>query len=90
MVLKLRVCVIATSILLHKRTSKSRKTTPPLNPQQPTSETFAENVKRAHVQAAIWHASTDQYPPNIDPTLYRWKQDEINKVPTPIGIQLRP
>ena len=37
----------------------------------PTSEVFEENVKRAHLQCAIWRRAL-QEPPNLDPTDYGW------------------
>lgn len=44
----------------------------------PTSEVFEENVKRAHLQCAIWKRAL-QEPPSLDPTQYGWIKDEGTK-----------
>ena len=70
----------------YRRTSKARKTAPPLCTLLPTHETFSENVKRAHFQSAVSLSAMSQNPPNLYPTKYRWEQDEINEVLCLIGI----
>ena len=69
----------------YSRASKAGKTAPPLFSLPPTHETFSENVKRAHFQSAVWLSSMSRNPPNLDPTKYRWEQDEINEVLCLIG-----
>ena len=49
------------------RTSKARKTAPPLCSLPPTHETFSENVKRAHFQSAVWLSAMSPNPPHLDP-----------------------
>ena len=68
------------------RTSKARKTAPPLCSLPPTHETFSENVKRAHFQSAVWLSAMTLNLPNLDPTKYGWEQDKINEVLCLIGI----
>ena len=55
------------------RTSKARKTAPPLCSLPPTHETFSENVKRAHFQSAVSLSAMSPNPPNLDPTKYGWE-----------------
>lgn len=60
----------------------------------PTSEAFAENVKRAHYQAIGWRSLEDNNPPDIDPTEFGWRKDEKTKslhpVPLPDNTELAP
>ena len=50
-----------------------------------TSESFRENVKRAHLQCAIWKRAL-QEPPNVDPTGYGWERDEEKKSFEPVTL----
>ena len=48
---------------------------PKLMSLSPTSEAFAENVKRAHFQAFIWKAALSEDPPHLDATEFGWSRD---------------
>ncbi|KAG0723714.1 hypothetical protein GWK47_042085 [Chionoecetes opilio] len=76
------------------KTGKGYTSTPKLCSLPPTSETFEENVKRAHHQASIWRAVKDADPPELDVEKYGWKKDETNRslVPTtvPDTVSLAP
>ena len=72
-------------VLVHK-TSKARKTAPPLQFLPPTDKSFKEHVKRAHLQAMVWYATMKAGSPAVDPTLYGWSRDELNKALLPIDL----
>ena len=68
------------------RRGKSCALMPKLCSLPPTTESFQENVKRAHLQTAKWKAALDPDPPVMDPTEYGWIKDEATKslVPTTV------
>ena len=41
----------------------------------PTKESFIENVKRVHFQAALWRNVDGHLPPACDPVKFGWKKD---------------
>ena len=41
-----------------------------------TKEAFKENVKRAHIQTAIWKSALESEPPALDPVDFGWERDE--------------
>ena len=57
-------------------------------------ESFAENVKRAHLQACVWTKATELDPPELNPVHYGWEKDEatnsLNPVMLPKNIKLAP
>ena len=61
---------------------KTARKAPPLCSLPPTTAAFKENVKRAHLQAAIWINATDD-PPNVDSTEYGWDRNDELKVLLP-------
>ena len=61
-------------------------TMPKLCSLPPTNESFEENVKRAHLQTAIWKSALDLEPPDLNPMLYGWSKDEIAKSLVPITV----
>lgn len=69
-------------------------TAPKLPTLPPTTEAFAENVKRAHLQTVIWKSATSYDPPALDPTEYGYTKNEELKIllPTtvPCGVKLAP
>lgn len=71
-------------------TSKMRKrnitSAPKLHTLPPTSESFAENVKRAHLQAAVWLSADSGDPPVIDPTELGWTRDEPSRCLVPVSL----
>ena len=48
-------------------------------------EAFKENIKRAHLQCAIWRKAL-QEPPSLDPTEYGWLKDEETKSMQPVML----
>jgi hypothetical protein len=52
----------------------------------PTTEAFQENVKRAHLQAAVWKHALDLDPPSLDSTENGYVREESSKslLPKPI------
>ena len=60
----------------------------------PTSESLAENVKRAHLQACVWTQATELDPPELNPVDYGWEKNEatkaLNPVMLPMNIKLAP
>ena len=69
-------------------------TAPKIETLPPSREAFVENVKRAHLQTAIWKQAPSLDPPNVDPQEYGYIRDESSKtlLPTtvPDGIPLAP
>ena len=65
-----------------------RKTTakvPKLSSLPPTSEAFRENVKRAHLQSALWKAALRD-PPCVDPCDFGWEKVEETRTLQLIGL----
>ena len=60
--------------------SKKRVTSAPdLKCLPPTTDAFAQNVYKAHLQASIWRSVLSPHPPDIDVTQYGWSKDETSK-----------
>ena len=53
--------------LWKKKVANNRSAAPELKTLPATTEAFYENVKRAHLQSAIWHNSLCIYPPSLNP-----------------------
>lgn len=51
----------------------------------PTTESFEENVKRAHIQTVLWLTTHHGSLPNIDPTLFGWMKNDENKRLVPVA-----
>ncbi|KAH3727456.1 hypothetical protein DPMN_053391 [Dreissena polymorpha] len=47
---------------------------PKLQALPPTTGSFLENVKRAHLQTCIWKATLEQDPPTFNVTEFGWKK----------------
>ena len=70
-----------------KTMSKKRVTSAPeLKSLPPTSEAFAQNVRRAHFQAAIWRSAVSSHPPDMDATQYGWSNDLASKTLVPVTV----
>ena len=68
-----------------KTMSKHRvMSAPELKSLPPTSEGFSENVKRAHIQAAIWRSAVSSHPPEMDPVQFGWKKDASSRILIPV------
>ena len=63
------------SVKVGKKTTAS----PKLQVLPPTTESFMENVKRAHLQLAIWLSADQTNPPSLNPSEYGWIRDETSK-----------
>ncbi|MES9884040.1 MAG: hypothetical protein ABW185_24600 [Sedimenticola sp.] len=76
------------------KTAQSRSKTPKLCSFPPTTESFHEHVKRAHLQAIYWFSTPNPHPPNLDPTEYGWIRHEQSKsldaVAIPSGVPPAP
>ena len=68
-----------------KKVAKS-SCAPKLNSLPPTTQSFNENVKRAHLQACIWKNADKPDPPKIDPTKCGWEKNESDKTLEPIMV----
>ena len=60
---------------------------PELKSLPPTKEAFKENVKRAHIQTAIWKSSLQSEPPALDPVGFGWERDERARCLNPVTLQ---
>ena len=60
---------------------------PELKSLPPTKEAFEENVKRAHIQTAIWKSALQSDPPPFDPVEFGWERDERAKCLKPVTLQ---
>jgi len=73
---------------------KNITSAPELKSLPPTSEAFRENVKRMHIQAAIWKSCLQPDPLPFDATQYVWIGDEASKklipITVPSDVQLAP
>ena len=69
-----------------KKTATARRSAPELKYLPPTNESFSENVKRAHIQTALWYSTIGRYPPQFEPSMYGWSRDDKNKILVPVGI----
>ena len=65
---------------------------PELKSLPPTTDAFELHVYRAHYQAAIWRASLEPNPPELDPVLYGWSRDQTSNmlVPEPLPPDVSP
>ena len=68
------------------RVGKPPSCCPKLCSLPPTSEAFAENVKRAHLQACVWKRATESDPPDMNPVDFGWKKNEDTKSLIPIML----
>ena len=75
------------------KTGKSGTSSPKINSLPPTKEAFLENVRRCHLQVAIWKSALRDSPPQMDPCEYGWELDQ-HGVPiprtVPAGTNLAP
>ena len=56
-----------------------RQTAPKQMSLPSTDDSFKLNVLRAHFEAAIWRNASGGNPPTLDPLVYGWTKDSINK-----------
>ena len=60
------------------------KTLPKLKSLPSTIKVLSENIKRAHLQAAIWRSSDEVDPPAMGPCKYGWYKDEETRCLLPV------
>ena len=77
-----------------KKVSRSVASAPKLSLLPPTTESFAQNAPRAHLQVAVWRNALEPNPPQMEPKDFGWTQVVAGKemYPTPIsgGVALAP
>ena len=71
-------------VWVSKTGRKGARVQPKLKSLPPTSEAFAENVKRTQLQASIWMAALDPDPPAMEPCEYGRLKDEHFKALQPL------
>ncbi len=64
--------------LWKSKTSKAGASSIKLCSLPPTTEAFTENVRRCHLQVAIWKAALDDAPPSMDPCENGWEFNHEN------------
>ena len=74
-----RVDVWSTKMARRKVTAA-----PELKNLPSTTQAFEMNVRRAHIQTAIWKSACEAEPPKLDPTVYGWKRDDVSKSLEPV------
>jgi len=77
---------IRFDIWTKKMGNRKATTAPKLRSLPPTTEAFAEHVKRAHFQMSIWRAAIQPNPPPLDPLSNGWWRDERNETLMPIML----
>ena len=77
-----------------KKTKGSIKRAPQLAALPPTKEAFELNVRRGHLQCAVWKHAMSQDPPDVDETAYGYEKnlDEKTLQPAtlPPGVNIIP
>ena len=53
----------------------------------PTKKAFEENVKRVHIQTAIWKSALESEPPALDPVDFGCERDEHTRCLIPVTVQ---
>ena len=68
-------------------TAESKSDAPKLESLPPTDESFFPNLKRSHLQRAVWRCSLNADPPTVDICLYGWGKDDKTKdlIPLPVA-----
>ena len=59
---------------------------PSLQSLPPTSESFLENVKRAHLKVVIWQSASCGKTPDLNPTEFGWKRDDVTRTLHPVTL----
>ena len=68
------------------KNGKGVTSSPKLCTLPPTTESFLENVKRAHYQAIIWRSLEKNDPPELDPEEFGWRKEPETKTLTPVTL----
>ena len=72
---KLETLTAARKRIWKNRIVKNNSTAPKLKSLPPTDLAFQENLKRAHIQLAIWRNALNSVPPNVKIIDYGWSKD---------------
>ena len=72
--------------LWSSKVGRSNASAPKLCSLPPTTEAFAENVARAHLQLAIWKSALEPTPPVLDPTAHGWSLKEGSTTLSPTAV----
>ena len=72
------------------KVGRSKASAPKLCSLPPTSEAFAHNVARAHLQVAIWLHALDPNPLVLDRTSYGWSHEEGSTALSPTTVPQTP
>ena len=73
-------------VWLSKMGNKNVRKMPKLQSLPPTTESFKENLKRAHIQACVWKSALEPEPPSLDVTQYGWIKDSRSKTLAPVTV----
>ena len=73
-------------VWLSKAGKKRTRQIPDLKSLPPTTETFTEHSKRAHLQTAIWYSSSQKNPPDLQPTDFGWMKVAVSRSLAPLTI----
>ena len=80
--------------MVKNKVGKSSRSTPKLSSLPPTTESFTENVKHAHLQTCVLKHALDPHPSELLPESYGWLRNETSETLTPVtvpeGIVLAP
>ena len=71
---------------LLKTCKRQAASAPKLKSLPPTTTAFIENVKRAHLQTAIWKSTLDKHPPDLQATDFGWIKNELSYSLQPITL----
>ena len=71
---------------LLKTCKRQATSTPKLKSLPPTTAAFVENIKRAHLQTAIWRSALDENPPDLQATDFGWVRDELSQCLQPVTL----
>ena len=63
---------------------------PELKSLSPTTVELEHNVRKAHIQTAIWKSANEPDPPQLDPTEYGWTHDAPKSlIPIMVSLEVK-
>ena len=66
--------------------AESKSGAPKLESLAPTDESFLQNLKRSHLQRAVWRCSLNADPTTVDICLYGWGKDDKTTDLIPLAV----
>ena len=75
---------VRVELWANEMSKKRVASAPHLKCLPPTTEAFAQNVSRAHLQAAIWRSALSSHPPSVEVTQYGWSKAEASETLIPV------